>query len=163
MKNKNMNIWRVCFIVAVIVIILMLIYIVIQNGKVKTLMNSGPAQNIIYGNQDYSGIMLEEELNINGEIENLEGVRWDRARISQNGGTVDVSITINNEKEEKIEARHLKIELLNEAKEVIAEGDAELKELESNHGYEMLDIQVGMPIPQVVHAIKITAEPNSET
>ena len=163
MKNKNMNIWKICFIVAVIVIILMLIYIVIQNGKIKTLMNNGPAQNIIYGNQDYSGIILEEELNTSGDIENLEGVRWDNARISQNRGTVDVSITINNEKEEKIEARHLKIELLNEAKEVIAEGETELKELESNHGFEMLNLQVGMPIPQVVHAIKITAEPNPES
>ena len=165
MKKGTMNIWKYCFIIACVVIVVLAINLYSKNkinndSSVKA--NNGTSVKsgkIRYGNQDYSGITLEEDLSIFGEIENLEDVRFDNVRISQYGGNAVINITISNDNpEKKIEDKQLKIELLDIDGNVLAEGNGHIEELSKERNYANIDFTTSIPTPSVVFDIRIVAE-----
>ena len=160
MEKETKNAWKTYFMIACIVIVVLIICIIViisaGNDKAGSSANKG---KIRYGNQDYSSITLEENLSISGDIENLEGVRWQNARISQNAGDVQVSVTINNDNpDQKVESKQLKIELLDIDGNILAEGNSQIQGLSESTPYINIDFSVGIPIPEVIYNIRIIAE-----
>ena len=87
-------------------------------------------------------IRVDEDLSVDGKVENLENVRWHNARIMQNDEKIEVSIMLNNEsKDKKIEAKTLTVRLLNKEGKEIASKDVKMNEISDNYGYTDIEAE----------------------
>ena len=87
-------------------------------------------------------IRVDEDLSVDGKVENLENVRWHNARIMQNDEKIEVSIILNNEsKDKKIEAKTLTVRLLNKEGKEIASKDVKMNEISDNYGYTDIEAE----------------------
>ena len=160
MEKEEENKWKICLIIACIIIVILIAYIIVLSNKEGNHAGSSARNGVIrYGNQDYSSIEVEENLSLSGEIENLTGVRWENARISQHAGDAQVSITVNNDNpNQRVEAKQLRIELLDIDGNILAEGNSQIGELSEATPYANIDFVVGIPTPEVVYNLRIVAE-----
>ena len=162
MEKKSNEIWKIGFIVSIIVIIILVTYIIIKYLDNQSENKETAKSTLTSGSSDESGfrdITINEDLFTDGTIENLENVRWSNARIMQRDNKMEVSIMLNNEsKEEKIPARTLTINLLNKNGKKIATKDVEMKEIDANYGYTDLDLEFDIEDVEIIYDIQIVAK-----
>ena len=162
MEKEQKNIWQICFIASCTIIVILIIWIITISGNGNNKVNSSKNSVIRYGEKNYSNIKVEEEISDSGDIENLENMRWENVRIIQNDGTAKVSMTIRNDNpEQKIENKHLKIELLDIDGNVLAEGNSDIIELTDSNNFTEINFSAGIPSPEVIYNLRVVAEQNN--
>ena len=162
MQKEQKNIWQICFIASCVVIVILIIWIITISGNGNNKVNSSKNSVIRYGEQNYSNIKVEEEISDSGDIENLENMRWENVRITQNDGTAEVSMTIRNDNpEQKIENKHLKIELLDIDGNILAEGHGDITELTNSNNFTEINFSAGIPSPELIYNLRVVAEQNN--
>ena len=145
-------------------IIIIAIFIVIIIGLIVVVKNVGNNGTSNKTNQNVEiekvrQISIEEELEVEGFVGNLQGVRWNSARIRQDGSKMEISIMLNNEsKTEKVPVKKLTVKVLDKDGKVIAsKSDVEMKEIPDNFGYTTLDLKFDVKDIVVVYDIQISA------
>lgn len=162
MNNKK-NICKIGFIILTyIVLIGIIIALSIYISKLNNdnLTKEEKLESVQNKDEDiYKKIRLNEDLSTDGEVENLENVRWRDARIMQNDDKLELSIMLNNElKDKKIEAKTLTVKLLDKQGKEIATKDFEMKEIPDNYGYTNIELTFDTPEPIIVYDIVISAK-----
>ena len=140
------NVWKICFIVAVLIIIGLVVYIFVGPNLKNNVAagkqadkNAGTSQS---EEDTFRNIRLDEDITTDGRIEGIENLRWNNARITQHDKEMEVSIMLNNESEkEKIPANNLTVKLLDKSGNVIATKDVEMKEIAAKYGYSSLEMK----------------------
>lgn len=153
MKEKNSKL-----------IIIIAIFIVIIIGLILVVKNVGNSETSNKNNQNveiekFRKISIEEELEVEGFVENLNNVRWSNANIMQHDNKMEISIMVNNEsKTEKVPAKKLTVKVLDKNGKVIAsKNDVEMKEIPDNFGYTKLDLKFDVKDVVIVYDIQISA------
>ena len=160
------KIWQIVCLVLVVIIIGLAVYAFgfKSNSIIK---KSGDSSS----ENEFKDIRLEESISTDGEIENLENVRWNNARIMQSDGRLELSLMLNNESQDKkVGEQKLKITLLDKTGKEIVSKDVSIKEIDSKYGYTDINFSVEMKELVIVNDIKIVAskeenkeEKNAET
>lgn len=172
MEEKGNNMWKICTFISSIIIVILAGYIIATNVNVKKADNNKPIDvnstniasnttNVDSTEDDglYRDIRIDEDLSLDGRIENLENVRWNNARIRQDAEKMEVSIMINNESQkEKVAARTLTVTLFDKSGKVIGTKDTQMKEIEANYGYTDLEMIFDIKEVTLVYNIKIVAK-----
>ena len=168
MDIKNKNIW-ITGGIFFISFVAMLIVIIILGVNLDNAKNGGTStgSKVSSGEEYDEGhkmIRLDEDLSKDGKIENLEGVRWNNARIMQNDGQMEFSVMLNNEsKDKKIKKQTLKVTLYDRSGKVIVSKDVEIKGINANYGYTDINLTFEMNELVIVDDVKIVAsEENKE-
>ena len=165
-KEKENNIWKIGFIISIVIIIIMLAYIIIISTSGKSKNNSTQSSKAtsnststnISNEERYTNIRIDEDLSSDGQIEGIENVRWNNARISEDANQMQVSIMINNESQtEKVASTPIEVSLLDENGKVIDSREVVLEEIEANYGYTNLELNFEIENFVVVHDIQIKA------
>lgn len=170
MKEKS-NIWKLCFIISIIIIVVLLIWILNLKQDKKVTKNhtgsntsSSTSQSAKKDSEDeeyndMKQIRINEDFSKEGTVENLENVRWSNANIMQFDDEMDIDIMLNNESQtEKINATTLTVKLLDKQGKVIKEQDVEMKEIPSNYGYTTLNLSFDITEVMIIYDIKIVAK-----
>lgn len=148
-KNKI----RIILILIIIAIILLVGYFLITKLK------NNESQEQYLDENSLKIIVVTEEINKDGKIENLANASWNSARIKQQDGKMEVSINLNNNSEtEKIEARILTVKLINKSKDIIATKDVRMEEIPEDYGYTTLDIEFEIKEEILIDDIQIIAK-----
>ena len=151
---KSINKWQLMFFISLFVIVVLVISIILliaNNGKFNK-------KQIDKDDSSYRDIRIDEDIFAHENIENLENVMWDNARITQDNSRIEVSLNIRNESEEKVESKTLTVKLLDEDGKIIAEKDIEMGEIEGNFGYKDLDLEFETNEIKFVYDIKVVAK-----
>ena len=170
MKEK-VNIWKLCFIISIIVIVVLLIWILnlkqdkkVTKNQTRSNTSSSTSQSAKKDSEDeeyndMKQIRINEDFSKDGTVENLENVRWTNANIMQFDDEMDIDIMLNNESQtEKINATTLTVKLLDKQGKVIKEQDVEMKEIPSNYGYTTLNLKFDISEVMIIYDIKIIAK-----
>ena len=170
MKEK-VNIWKLCFIISIIVIVVLLIWILnlkqdkkVTKNQTRSNTSSSTSQSAKKDSEDeeyndMKQIRINEDFSKDGTVENLENVRWTNANIMQFDDEMDIDIMLNNESQtEKINATTLTVKLLDKQGKVIKEQDVEMKEIPSNYGYTTLNLNFDITEVMIIYDIKIVAK-----
>ena len=164
MKNKS-NIWKICSIISILVIIGLVIWNICLNKKIaenpseaKEKLSQTAKTNEEEYDEEMKQIRINEDFSKNGTIENVENVRWSNANIMQYDDEMDIDIMLNNESQnETIAARTLTVKLLDKEGKVIKEQDVEMKEIPANYGYTNLDLHFDITEVMIIYDIQIVA------
>lgn len=170
MKEKS-NIWKICFIISIIIILVLLIWILNLKQDKKVAKNdtgsntsSSTSQSVKKDAEDeefndMKRIRINEDFSKEGTVENLENVRWSNANIMQSDDEMDIDIMLNNESQtEKINATTLTVKLLDKQGNVIKEQDVEMKEIPANYGYTSLNLNFEISEVMIIYDIQIVAK-----
>lgn len=170
MKEKT-NIWKICFIISIIIILVLLIWILNLKQDKKVAKNhtgsntsSSTSQSVKKDAEDeefndMKQIRINEDFSKEGTVENLENVRWSNANIMQSDDEMDIDIMLNNESQtEKINATTLTVKLLDKQGNVIKEQDVEMKEIPANYGYTSLNLKFEITEVMIIYDIQIVAK-----
>ena len=164
MNFKDKKTWIIGGIALSYIVLFVIIIVLSVN-----LSNKGKHRNISVEDEErIRNIRLDEDISSDGIIENLEGVRWNNARIFQNNGQLNFSVTINNEsKDKKVKKQTLKVILLDKYGNEIIAKDLEMKEISKDYGYTNIQFTAEMKELVIIDDIKIVAtekdiEDNSE-
>ena len=158
---KKENVWQIISLVLVIIIIGLSVYTFVykDNKKVENNENSIDTTTPGPGDLEYRRIRVDEDLSVDGKVENLENVRWHNARIMQNDEKIEVSIMLNNEsKDKKIEAKTLTVRLLNKEGKEIAYKDVKMNEISDNYGYTDIKAEFENMEYAVIYNIELIAK-----
>lgn len=158
---KKENVWQIISLVLVIIIIGLSVYTFVykDNKKVENNENSIDTTTPGPGDLEYRRIRIDEDLSVDGKVENLENVRWHNARIMQNDEKIEVSIMLNNEsKDKKIEAKTLTVRLLNKEGKEIASKDVKMNEISDNYGYTDIKAEFENMEYAVIYNIELIAK-----
>lgn len=158
---KKENVWQIISLVLVIIIIGLSVYTFVykDNKKVENNENSIDTTTPGPGDLEYRRIRVDEDLSVDGKVENLENVRWHNARIMQNDEKIEVSIMLNNEsKDKKIEAKTLTVRLLNKEGKEIASKDVKMNEISDNYGYTDIKAEFENMEYAVIYNIELIAK-----
>ena len=161
MKKENNNIWKLAFIISVIIIVVMAVILVTvmvkNNGSFSH--NSGVSNS----SQEHEvDIRVEEDLMKYGTIQNLDNVNWSNARISQYDNEMLVYISLNNQSEkEKVDPTQLQITLFDENGKEFYSTEIMTEEIKDQFGSYDLQFSVPMSKIQIVHDINIVAKTES--
>lgn len=163
MENNKKNICKIGFIILTYIVLIGIIIalsIYISKLNNENLTKEEKIESLQNKDEDiYKKIRLNEDLSTDGEVENLENVRWRDARIMQNDDKLELSIMLNNElKDKKIEAKTLTVKLLDKQGKEIASKDFEMKEISDNYGYTNIELTFDIPEPIIVYDIVISAK-----
>ena len=171
MKEK-VNIWKLCFIISIVIIVALLIWILnlkqnkkITENQTKSNTSTSTSQSVKNDSEDeeydeeMKQIRINEDFSKEGTVENLENVRWSNANIMQFDDEMDIDIMLNNESQtEKINATTLTVKLLDKQGNVIKEQDVEMKEIPSNYGYTTLNLSFDITEVMIIYDIQIVAK-----
>lgn len=158
---KKENVWQIISLVLVIIIIGLSVYTFVykDNKKVENNENSIDTTTPGPGDLEYRRIRVDEDLSVDGKVENLENVRWHNARIMQNDEKIEVSIMLNNEsKDKKIEAKTVTVRLLNKEGKEIASKDVKMNEIPDNYGYTDIKAEFENMEYAIIYNIELIAK-----
>ena len=164
-KLDSKNIWIIGGIVLSYIVLLVVIIILAVNLSNMNNRNDKSSNKVSSEEEVFKNIRLDEDFTTDGIIENLEGVRWNNARIMQNDGRLELSLMLNNESQDKkIGKQKLKVILLDKAGKEIVSKDVNLKGIDANYGYSDINFSIEMNELVIVNDIKIVAskEENKE-
>lgn len=154
---KKERIWQIICLILVVIVIGLSVY-TFGFKNTNNIDNKNNATNSTEEN-DNRRIRIDEDLSIDGKVENLENVRWSNARITHTDGKLELSIMLNNEsKDKKVEAKTLTVKLLDKAGKEIATKDFEMKEIKDNYGYTNIELTFDIAEPVIIYNISIIAK-----
>ena len=160
-KNRSKKV--ILMGIIIILIILLIIFLAVKNKKNKeettnnTTDNSTNMEIEKERDDEDKRIDINENIEIDREIKNLKDVRCRSISIDQREEEMRVSIYIRNmSKTEKVEAKTLKINLLNKSNKVIYSQDVEMEEIEA-YGFTNIDLELTIQEPVLVYDVDIIA------
>ena len=155
---KKENVWQIISIVLVIIIIGLSVYTFVYKDQKKEDIEDNTT-SVTTEEDMFRRIRIDEDLSVDGKVENLENVRWHNARIMQNDEKIEVSIMLNNEsKDKKIEAKTLTVRLLNKEGKEIASKDVKMNEISDNYGYTDIKAEFENMEYAVIYNIELIAK-----
>lgn len=155
---KKENVWQIISIVLVIIIIGLSVYTFVYKDQKKEDIEDNTT-SVTTEEDMFRRIRVDEDLSVDGKVENLENVRWHNARIMQNDEKIEVSIMLNNEsKDKKIEAKTLTVRLLNKEGKEIASKDVKMNEISDNYGYTDIKAEFENMEYAVIYNIELIAK-----
>lgn len=108
-------------------------------------------------NNTIRNININETISIDRNIKNIKNAKCDSINIDQREEEMRVSIYIRNmSKTEKVEAKTLKINLLNKSNKVIYSQDVQMEEIEA-YGFTNIDLELTIQEPVLVYDVDIIA------
>ncbi len=155
---KKENVWQIISIVLVIIIIGLSVYTFVYKDQKKEDIEDNTT-SVTTEEDMFRRIRIDEDLSVDGKVENLENVRWHNARIMQNDEKIEVSIMLNNEsKDKKIEAKTLTVRLLNKEGKEIASKDVKMNEISDNYGYTDIKAEFENMEYAIIYNIELIAK-----
>ena len=155
---KKENVWQIISIVLVIIIIGLSVYTFVYKDQKKEDIEDNTT-SVTTEEDMFRRIRVDEDLSVDGKVENLENVRWHNARIVQDDEKIEVSIMLNNEsKDKKIEAKTLTVRLLNKEGKEIASKDVKMNEISDNYGYTDIKAEFENMEYAVIYNIELIAK-----
>lgn len=155
MKNKK----NIIISIIVLVILLLIIIFVINsnnNDNKEVTNNKEETENKI---DRTINIRINEDFSKDGRVENLENVRWHNANIIEYDDKMEIDIMLNNEeKDKKIPATTLTVNIYNEDNKIIYTKDVEMEEIPDNYGYTDLNLEFDIDEIVIIKDIEIVAK-----